>query len=155
MGAAANLPVTWLQADLMGVAPSEDLLAELAICGTYGFGMLLASTSYLGFALVPLILAVKGFLSGCSITVCLRSAAEDWLPVLLQILLPGLFLLPALFLLGEFSMGRSARLFALRWSDQPVPSDENEVRRLAAAAILLLMSAGVRTYGIPAIWNWL
>ncbi len=117
--------------------------------------MLIASTSYLGFAMVPLILAVKGFLSGCSITVCLRGGAADLLPAVLQILLPGLFLLPALFLLGEFSMGRSARLFALRWSDQPLPPEDNEARHLALAAILLLMTAAVRTYGIPAMWNWL
>lgn len=149
------MPVTWLQADVIGVAPTEDLLSELAVCGTYGFGMLLASTSYLGFTAVPLILAVKGFLSGSSITVCLRRGAQELLSAMLQILLPGLFLLPALFLLGEFSIQRSERLLALRWSDQPLPPEDNSVQILAAAAILLLLTAASKTYVIPAILKWL
>lgn len=149
------MPITWLQSGLVGVAPGEDLFAELANCGTYGFWMLLLSTSYLGFALVPLILAVKGFLSGCSITVCLRGGTGEFLPALMQILLPGLFLLPALFLLGAFSIRRSARLLAFRWSDQPLPPEDSEVRNLATAAILLLLTAAAKTYVIPAILNWL
>ncbi len=117
--------------------------------------MLLLSTSYLGFALVPLVLAVKGFLAGSSITACLRGGTMDWIPVLLQIGLPGLLLLPALFLLGEYSMRRSARLLAMRWSDQPLPPEESHVQPLAAAAVLLLLAASVKTYVIPAILNWL
>ena len=147
------MPVTWAQAGLVGVTSATDLATELADCGTYGFGMLLLSTSYLGFALVPMVLAVKGFLSGSVITVCLRGGTANWLTALLQIGLPGLLLLPALFLLGEVSMRRSVRLLALRRNAQPLPPEGNEVRTLAAAAILLLLTAAVKTYVIPAIWN--
>lgn len=155
MGTTANMPVTWLQADLPGVAQTGDLLTELAVCGTYGFWMLLMSTSYLGFAAVPLILAVKGFLSSSSITVCLRAVPADLFRSLLQILLPGMFLLPALFLLGAFSMRRSVRLLSLRWGDQPLPPENSDLRTLAAAAILLLLTAAVKIYVIPAMLDWL
>ncbi len=156
MAATANLPVTWMDAGLYGVATENDLLSALTRCGTYGFGMLLLSTSYLGFVLVPLILSFKGFLTGSAITVCLRGdAADAWATILIQIGLPGLLLLPALLLLGALSMRRSARLMALRWSEQPLPPQESDSRPLALAAILLLLTAAVKTYVIPAIWNWL
>lgn len=156
LGVHANLPVTWLQAGVIGVAPTMDLLTELARYGTYGFGMLLLSTSYLGLMLVPMVLAVKGFLAGSSITVCLRGGEMiDWLSALLQVGLPGLVLLPALFLLGERSMRSSARLMALRFRDQPMPPQERDLHSLAAAGILLLLSAAIKVYVIPILLNWI
>ena len=156
MAASANLPVTWLDAGLYGVTTDSDLLAALTRCGTYGFVLLLLSTSYLGFVLVPLILACKGFLTGSAITVCLRGdSADAWATILIQIGLPGLLLLPALLLLGALSMRRSVRLMSMRWSEQPLPPGESDSRPLAAAAILLLLTAAMKTYVIPAIWNWL
>ena len=53
---------------------AAELISILCGYGAYGFGCLILSTTYVGFLLMPLVLAVKGFLSGCVFAAYLRAA---------------------------------------------------------------------------------
>lgn len=128
---------------------SADLLTALCSNGSYGFLLLLLATSYLGFFFVPGILSVKGFFSGSVFTAMLRSAEESaYYRAAAELLLPGVFLLPALLLLGQISMRASVRLFRCR-AGEALPPGRPVSRPLAAVLILMLLASAMKTYAVP------
>ena len=128
---------------------SEDLLTAFCNNGSYGFMLLLLATSYLGFIFVPGILSVKGFFSGAVFTAMLRSADDAaFYRAAAELLLPGVFLLPALLLLGQICMRASVRLFRCR-SGEALPPAPPISRSLAAVLILFLMASAMKTYAVP------
>ena len=114
-----------------GGALYGGLLPELCISCAYGFAFLLLSTSYLGFLLIPVVFGVKGFLSACTAAAFLRSGcAHAFALSCVAVGLPGLFLVPALFLLGVLCAQMSVRLLEQR-RGLPVPvSSERYSREL-------------------------
>ena len=125
-----------------------DLLSALCSYGTYGFVMLLLSSSYLGFLLMPSVLFGKGFLTGSYFTVCLRGTAEDRVFLAAAELLPDLFLFPALLVLGQLCMCWSVRLFRCR-AGETLPPAAPSAGPLALVLIMLLFAAAVKAYAVP------
>ena len=131
------------------VDKTTDFLSVLCGYGTYGLGMLLMATSYLGFFLIPGVLAVKGFLSGSVFTACLQSGTAHGLyQACIELMLPGVFLLPALLILGQLCMRWSVRLFRCR-AGQTLPPDASGSRALGAVMILLLLASAAKIYIVP------
>ena len=154
-GANAELPdssepvLSFLQSGTGG-ALYGGLLPELCISCAYGFAFLLLSTSYLGFLLIPVVFGVKGFLSACTAAAFLNSGCDHafWLSCV-AVGLPGIFLVPALFLLGTLCAQMSVRLLEQR-RGLPVPvSSERYSRELALVFCLLLAAAAAACYAVP------
>lgn len=126
------------------------LLPELCVSCAYGFAFLLLSTSYLGFLLIPAVFGLKGFLSACTAAAFLNSGCDHafWLSCI-AVGLPGIFLVPALFLLGMLCAQMSARLLEQRRGlPAPVPSERCS-RELALVFCLLLAAAAAACYAVP------
>ena len=129
-GANAALPepsnpvLSFLSSSGAGGTLYGGLLPELCVSCAYGFAFLLLSTSYLGFLLIPAVFGIKGFLSACTAAVFLNSGCDHafWLSCV-AVGLPGIFLVPALFLLGTlcayFLFARGARPL-LQWAGRRV-----------------------------------
>ena len=127
----------------------EDLLTALCSNGSYGFMLLLLATSYLGFFFVPGILSVKGFFSGCVFTAMLRSTEEyAYDRAAAELLLPGVFVLPALILLGQISMRASVRLFRCR-AGETLPPGPPISGPLAVGLVLMLLASAMKTFAVP------
>ena len=125
-------------------------LPELCVSCAYGFAFLLLSTSYLGFLLIPAVFGIKGFLSACTAAAFLNSGCDHafWLSCV-AVGLPGIFLVPALFLLGTLCAQMSVRLLEQR-RGLPVPvSSERYSRELALVFCLLLAAAAAACYAVP------
>ena len=111
--------------------------------------MLLFATSYLGFFFIPGILTLKGVLSACVFTAMMRGAADYQLfHALAELLIPGVFVLSALLILGRFCMLRSVRLYRIR-SGESLPPDFAVSRPIAAALVLFLMASAMKIYALP------
>ena len=111
---------------------------------------MLLSTSYLGFLLIPAVFGVKGFLSACTAAAFLNSGCDHafWLSCV-AVGLPGIFLVPALFLLGMLCAQMSVRLLEQR-RGLPVPvTSERYSRELALVFCLLLAAAAAACYAVP------
>ena len=127
----------------------RDLVSALCGYAAYGLAMLLLATSYLGFFLIPGVFAVKGFLSGSVFTVWIRGdAASGLLRACAELMLPGVFLLSAMLVMGQLCMSWSVRLYRIR-SGETVPRTHGAPRMIAAASILLLFSSAIKTYLVP------
>ena len=129
--------------------PSNPVLSFLSSSGA-GFAFLLLSTSYLGFLLIPAVFGIKGFLSACTAAAFLNSGCDHafWLSCV-AVGLPGIFLVPALFLLGTLCAQMSVRLLEQR-RGLPVPvSSERYSRELALVFCLLLAAAAAACYAVP------
>ena len=154
-GANAELPdssepvLSFLQSGTGG-ALYGGLLPELCISCAYGFAFLLLSTSYLGFLLIPVVFGVKGFLSACTAAAFLRSGcAHAFALSCVAVGLPGVFLVPALFLLGVLCAQMSVRLMEQR-RGLPFPAaTERCSRELALVFCLLLAAAATASYAVP------
>ena len=126
-GANAALPepsnpvLSFLSSSGAGGTLYGGLLPELCVSCAYGFAFLLLSTSYLGFLLIPAVFGIKGFLSACTAAAFLNSGCDHafWLSCV-AVGLPGIFLVPALFLLGTLCAQMSVRLLEQR-RGLPVP----------------------------------
>lgn len=131
---------------------SSGFLSVFGNFGFYGLLFLVLSTTYLGFLLIPWILGVKGFLTGTFLLSFLRSGQQNaYLMAGISICLPGVFVLPALLLLGDLCMRLSFRLLCrLRGAPEDHSSDTNQ-RALAAIAILFLLAAAIESYAVPAL----
>ena len=146
-GANAALPepsnpvLSFLSSSGAGGTLYGGLLPELCVSCAYGFAFLLLSTSYLGFLLIPAACTAAAFLnSGCDHAFCLSCVAVG---------LPGIFLVPALFLLGTLCAQMSVRLLEQR-RGLPVPvSSERYSRELALVFCLLLAAAAAACYAVP------
>ena len=132
---------------------SSDEYGFLAVFGSYGlYGILflLLSTTYLGFLLVPPVFAVKGFLMGTLFFAYLHSGQNrPYLAAGISLCLPELFIVSALFLLGNLCMHLSFQLLC-RFRGAPAAAvGERHERVLAAIFILLLLAAVIETYVVP------
>lgn len=155
-GANASLPdpsdpvLSFLQSGGAGDTLYGGLLPELCVSCVYGFAFLLLSTSYLGFLLIPVVFGVKGFLSACTAAAFLRSGcAHAFALSCVAVGLPGLFLVPALFLLGVLCAQMSVRLMEQRRGLPPPAVTERCSRELALAFCLLLAAAATASYAVP------
>ena len=155
-GANAALPessnpvLSFLSSSGAGGTLYGGLLPELCVSCAYGFAFLLLSTSYLGFLLIPAVFGIKGFLSACTAAAFLNSGCDHafWLSCV-AVGLPGIFLVPALFLLGTLCARMSVRLLEQR-RGLPVPvSSERYSRELALVFCLLLAAAAAACYAVP------
>lgn len=154
-GANAALPdssepvLSFLQSGTGG-ALYGGLLPELCISCAYGFAFLLLSTSYLGFLLIPVVFGVKGFLSACTAAAFLRSGCTHAFALsCVAVGLPGVFLVPALFLLGVLCAQMSVRLLERRRGQPPPAVTERCSRELALVFCLLLAAAATASYAVP------
>lgn len=154
-GANAELPdssepvLSFLQSGTGG-ALYGGLLPELCISCAYGFAFLLLSTSYLGFLLIPVVFGVKGFLSACTAAAFLRSGcAHAFALSCVAVGLPGVFLVPALFLLGVLCAQMSVRLMEQRRGLPSPAATERCSRELALVFCLLLAAAATASYAVP------
>lgn len=154
-GANAELPdssepvLSFLQSGTGG-ALYGGLLPELCISCAYGFAFLLLSTSYLGFLLIPVVFGVKGFLSACTAAAFLRSGcAHAFVLSCVAVGLPGVFLVPALFLLGVLCAQMSVRLMEQRRGLPSPAATERCSRELALVFCLLLAAAATASYAVP------
>ena len=135
---------------------AAELISILCGYGAYGFGCLILSTTYVGFLLMPLVLAVKGFLSGCVFAAYLRAAAPHaFARAAIEICLPGVFLLPALLLLGALCMQLSYRLLCHYRGTTPSGPPENHSRTLSVVLILMLLAAALESYAVPYLTQWM
>ena len=154
-GANAELPdssepvLSFLQSGTGG-ALYGGLLPELCISCAYGFAFLLLSTSYLGFLLIPVVFGVKGFLSACTAAAFLRSDCTHAFALsCVAVGLPGVFLVPALFLLGVLCAQMSVRLMEQRRGLPSPAATERCSRELALVFCLLLAAAATASYAVP------
>lgn len=154
-GANAELPdssepvLSFLQSGTGG-ALYGGLLPELCVSCAYGFAFLLLSTSYLGFLLIPVVFGVKGFLSACTAAAFLRSGcAHAFALSCVAVGLPGVFLVPALFLLGVLCAQMSVRLMEQRRGLPSPAATERCSRELALVFCLLLAAAATASYAVP------
>ena len=143
-GANAVLPepsnpvLSFLSSSGAGGTLYGGLLPELCVSCAYGFAFLLLSTSYLGFLLIPAVFGVKGFLSACTAAAFLNSGCDHafWLSCV-AVGLPGVFLVPALFLLGTLCAQMSVRLL-----EQPAGSRDIGAIFSGAGACVLPAAGG-------------
>lgn len=154
-GANAELPdssepvLSFLQSGTGGALYGGSL-PELCISCAYGFAFLLLSTSYLGFLLIPVVFGVKGFLSACTAAAFLRSGcAHAFALSCVAVGLPGVFLVPALFLLGVLCAQMSVRLMEQRRGLPSPAATERCSRELALVFCLLLAAAATASYAVP------
>lgn len=154
-GANAELPdssepvLSFLQSGTGG-ALYGGLLPELCVSCAYGFAFLLLSTSYLGFLLIPVVFGIKGFLSACTAAAFLRSGcAHAFALSCVAVGLPGVFLVPALFLLGVLCAQMSVRLLEQRRGLPSPAATERCSRELALVFCLLLAAAATASYAVP------
>lgn len=139
-----------LQEDGVSGITTANFLSSLCVYSAYGFVFLLLSTTYIGFFLIPVAFGIKGFMSACTVAAFLSSGAEHaFLLSWIAVGLPGLFLLPALLILGVLCALLSYRLFRQKQGCPPGGPPENHSRELAAVFILLPLAAAAECYAVP------
>ncbi|MGM9669991.1 MAG: stage II sporulation protein M [Oscillospiraceae bacterium] len=132
-----------------GIA-SGNFLSALCVYSAYGFVFLLLSTTYIGFFLIPVAFGIKGFMSACTAAAFLESGTEHaFLLAGIAVGLPGLFLIPALLILGVLCALLSYRLFRQKQGCPPAGPPENHSRELAAVFVLLSLAAAAECYAVP------
>lgn len=135
-----------------GVADENGLIGVFGGYGFYGLLFLLLSTTYLGFLFVPFVFVVKGFFTGAVFLTYMQSGASNaYLQAGIAILLPGLFVIPALLLLGCLCMRLSFQLLCRMRGAPPSGGDARYNRVLAVIFVLLLIAAAIETYAVPAL----
>lgn len=139
-----------LNEDGMTGLSSGNFLSALCVYSAYGFVFLLLSTTYIGFLLIPVAFGMKGFMSACTVAAFLESGAEHaFLLSWITVGLPGLFLIPALFVLGVLCALLSYRLFRQKQGYPPSGPSENHSRELSAVFLLLALAAAAECYAVP------
>ena len=104
---------------------------------------------------IPGVLSLKGFLSASVFTACIHSDCPHGLErACVGLLLPGIFLLPALLMLGQRCMHCSVRQLRFR-AGEMVPPDSAAPGALGAVLMLLLMASAVKAYVVPYVLNLL
>ena len=152
---AINTDAEWtcsLSSDLVAQQAS-GLFTVFCGCAAYCLGMLFLATSYFGFICIPGVFSLKGFLSTSVFTACVRSGAPHGLErACTWLLLPGVFLLPAMMILGQRCMYWSVRLLRCRAGEFAAP-DPDAPRALGATLVLLFLASAVKTYFVPYVLN--
>lgn len=148
---AINTDVNWIHSFSPNLVdkPAPGLFTVFCGCASYGLGMLFLATSYLGFFFVPAVFSFKGFLSASVFTACIRSDLPHSLDrACAGLLLPGVFLLPAMLILGQRCMHWSVRLLRCR-SGEWIAPDPTAPRALGTALVFLLAASAVKAYVVP------
>ena len=150
---AISADVEWMRSYASGLVAQrpDGLFTIFCGCAAYGLGMLFLATSYLGFFLIPGVFSVKGFLSSSVFTACFRGNLPNGFQLAcLELFLPGVFLLPAMLILGQCCMRWSVRLLRCRLGEF-IPPDPSSSRAIGAALVLFLMASAVKAYLVPYI----
>ena len=154
---AINADVNWISSLHANQVANQSsaLFTVFCSCSVYGLGMLFLATSYLGFIFIPGVLSLKGFLSASVFTACIRSNLPHGLErACTGLFLPGIFLLPAMLILGQRCMYWSVRQLRLRAGELAAP-DPAAHRALGCAFALLLIASAVKAYVVPYVLNLL
>ena len=134
---------------------TSGLFTVFCGCAAYCIGMLFLATSYYGFVCIPGVFSLKGFLSASVFTACVRSDVPHGLEqACIWMLLPGIFLLPAMMILGQRCMYWSVRLLRCRVGEM-IPHDPSAPHSLGVSLVLLLMASAVKYYAVPYILDLL
>ena len=152
---AINSDVDWMHnlSDDLVATPPMGLFTVFCGCASYSLGMLFFATSYLGFALIPGVFSLKGFLSASVFTACVRGNLSHGLErAFIWLIFPGLFLLPAMLILGQRCMLWSVRLLRCRVGEM-IPPDPEAPRALVSALVLILTASAVKAYLVPFVLN--
>ena len=144
--------MTMIYADSVDTSATDLLSVFCGYC-SFVFGMILLSTSYLGFLLIPGVFSVKGFLSGCVFTAAVREmSASAIYRAVAELLIPGAFLLPALLVVGQLCLRWSVRLLRCR-SGETLSPGPAATAPLGLSFTLLLLASATKTYVVPFILN--
>lgn len=152
---AINTDVDWMYRFPSDLVAKQSAGLFTIFCGyaAYGLCMLFLATSYYGFFLIPGFFSVKGFLSASVFTACFRGKNMDGLGMaILELFLPGVFLLPALLILGQCCIDGSVRLFRCR-SGEYIPPNSSSTRAIGVAFVFLMMASAIKVYVVPFILN--
>lgn len=124
----------------------------LLSCSKYHLAVLLFSTSILGFAAIPAIMAVRGFVLSCTVaSVALSYPGHGAALALIVLGLPSLFTVPALFILGGSGTAFSVRLLDLLRRRVPRRIYPREENGILFSLSLLIIAAAVEYWLVPAI----
>ena len=148
---AVHTDVKWMYdfAPDLVAKQGTGLFTVFSSCAVYGLGMLFLATSYLGFLFIPAIFSVKGFFSASVFTASIRGDFSHGLEqACARLFLPGIFLLPAMLILGQRCMYWSVRLFRCR-AGEMVPPDSSAPRTIGIALLFLLIAAAMKAYIVP------
>lgn len=137
--------------DIESIYGSGGFLPLLFACAKYHLAVAFCALSLLGVALIPCILAARGFVFACT-AAAIVSAYPGVNGVLLTLIilgLPSLLTLPCLFLLGRDGLAISAGLLALfdRRAPSPLRYDAASDGLVCAAA--LVAAAALETFVVP------
>ena len=151
---AIKSDVEWLRSLLPDLVDkqSSELFTVFCGCAVYVVGLLFLATSYLGFLFVPTVFSVKGFFSSSVFTACVRSVSLEL--ACAELFLPGIFLLPAMLILGLHSMQWSVQLLRCR-AGELVPQDPTAPRTFGSVFVLLLVASAMKAYVVPYVLNLL
>ena len=146
-----NADVDWIRgfSEELVAKPDPGLFTVFCSFAAFSLGLLFLATSYLGFLLIPGVFCVRGFLSASAFTVCICSGIPHALEqACVRLFFPGLFLLPALLILGRRCMYWSVRMLRCRAGELLPPNTESS-RPLALSFLLLMAAAVMKTYIVP------
>ena len=137
--------------DKNNIYGSDGFLSLLFSCCKYHLAVALLSTSLLGAALIPCVIAARGFVFACTAAAIAASypGADGVLLVLIVLGIPSLITLPCLFMLGRDGFCMSAGLLAVfdRRSPYPLRFDAAWDGLVCAAA--LIAAAAMETFVVP------
>lgn len=155
--AAAQADVKWMNdfAPDLVAKQRTGLFTVFCSCAVYGLGMMFLATSYLGFLFIPAIFSVKGFFSASVFTACIRSNFLSGLEqACVRLFLPGMFLLPAMLILGQRCMHWSVRLFRCR-AGEMIPPDSTAPRTLGIVLFFILIASVMKAFVVPFVLDLL
>lgn len=151
-GILSSLPASAVAILTESSSSDPSFLSVFGSYGFYGVLFLLLSTTYIGFLFVPAVLALKGFFTGAMYLAFVQSGAPNaFLLAGISLCLPGIFVLPALLLLGNMCMALSFQLLCRMRGAQIGAVGNRYDRGLAAAFVLLLAAALLETYVLPSV----
>jgi hypothetical protein len=119
-------------------------------CSRYHIFTALLSTSYLGVAGIPLLLAYRGFTLCCtSAALMLDYSASGAMLSAIILGLPGLVALPCLLILASESIRTSAQLFTMRFGLGQRYPPRFSVRRVCLCFVFLIPVAVIEQQVLP------
>lgn len=151
-GILSNFPVSVVSILTEPTSSDPSFLSVFGSYGFYGVLFLVLSTTYIGFLFVPAVLALKGFFTGALFLALVQSGEPNaYMLAGISLCLPGIFVLPALLLLGHMCMALSFQLLCRMRGAQVTGVSDRYDRALAAAFVLLLIAALIETYVLPSL----
>lgn len=121
---------------------NASVLSAYWRCSRYHIITALLSTSYLGVAAIPLLLAYRGFTLCCtSAALILDYTANGAMLSAIILGLPGLIAVPCLLYIASESMRASVQLFSIRFGLRQRYPTHIEVRRVCLCFSFLILAA--------------